>query len=274
VKHLLARAHRQVLEKFARSRLLVGLDFDGTLAPIMRSPDAVALGVRMRRLLGEVAARYPTAVISGRSRRDLAPRLRGLPLFEIVGNHGLESGEPGTGAGGRRKKNSGNPPIPDPAEVARWIKRLHRDLDECKGVWIEDKGLSVAVHFRRSHAKQKAQAAIAASVARLGPVRVVGGKQVVNLLPAGAPHKGMALLALLARAGCDTAIYLGDDDTDEDVFALGQPERLLTVRIGRDRPAGDGGGPTRSRASYYLRDRGEVEILLRALRDARTSHRS
>ena len=68
---------------------------------------------------------------------------------------------------------------------------------------------------------------------RLGPVRLVGGKHVVNLLPAGAPHKGLALERARARLGCDTAIYVGDDETDEDVFALDQPGRLLAIRVGR-----------------------------------------
>jgi trehalose 6-phosphate phosphatase len=252
VKHLLSPAHRTVLEQFAWSRMLLGLDFDGTLAPIMLAPEAVTLGSRMRRLVAEVAALYPTAVISGRARKDVAARLRGLPLYEIVGNHGIEP----------RAKKPG--PVRT-AQVARWINRLHRDLDGCKGVSIEDKGLSVAIHYRRSRQKKRALAAIATSVAGLGPLRALGGKQVVNLLPEGAPHKGLALLALLARAGCDTALYLGDDDTDEDVFALDQPGRLLTVRVGRN---------VRSRASYYVRHRGEVEILLRTLRDVRAGRRS
>jgi trehalose 6-phosphate phosphatase len=265
VKHILARAHRAVLEQFAWSRMMLGLDFDGTLAPLMPARDDVALGTRTRRLVGDVAALYPTAVISGRSHQDVAARLRGLPLYEIVGNHGLEPG-PGR-TGGPRTTNGHSTPSQreDAAKVARWVIRLHRELDACKGVEIEDKGLSLAIHYRRSRQKKKALATITASVARLGPVRTLGGKLVVNVLPEGGAHKGLALLALLARAGCDTAIYVGDDDTDEDVFALEQPGRLLTVRVGRNE---------QSRASYYLRHRGEVEILLRTLRDVRAGRRS
>jgi trehalose 6-phosphate phosphatase len=84
----------------------------------------------------------------------------------------------------------------------------------------------------------------------------VGGKQVVNIVPARAPHKGAALERERARRRCTTAIYVGDDETDEDVFTLGRPEALLTIRVGRRRS---------SAAAYYLRSQREIDALLRAL---------
>jgi trehalose 6-phosphate phosphatase len=257
VKHVLAPAQRPLLERFAWSRVLIALDFDGTLAPIRLDPATVALGPRTRQLLGEVAGLYPTAVISGRARKDVAARLGGLPLYAVIGNHGMEP------AG----NSSGKPGTVHRTEVARWIVRLHRDLDGHPGIEIENKGLSVAIHYRRCRNQQQALAAITASVARLGPLRPLGGKCVLNVLPRGAVHKGDALLGLVARAGCEKAIYVGDDDTDEDVFSLETkpPGVLLGIRVGKNRT---------SHAGYYLRERGEVEILLRALRDARAGRRS
>lgn len=252
MKHILAASQQRLLERFAWSRVLIGLDFDGTLAPIVRIPDAAALPPRTRSVLEQLATLYPTVVISGRARQDVAARLGGLRLFEIVGNHGLER------AARTRNKHR--------LVVARWVHRLHRDLDACAGVEIEDKGLSVAVHYRRSPSRPRALAAITSSVASLGRLRVLGGKLVLNLLPEGAPHKGRALQALQARAGCDHAIFVGDDDTDEDVFGLrmgtrgGQPSRLLGIRVGRQ-PG--------SQASHFLRHRGEVDRLLRILRNLR-----
>ena len=82
----------------------------------------------------------------------------------------------------------------------------------------------------------------------------------INLLPRGAPHKGIALERERERLGCDTAIYVGDDETDEDVFALGQPGRLLTIRVGAS--------PS-SAASYYLRGQADVDGLMRFLLLAR-----
>ena len=101
-----------------------------------------------------------------------------------------------------------------------------------QGRRIEDKGFSIAVHYRQSREKKNALAAILEAAARLGNVRVIGGKQVVNILPDGAPHKGIALERERERLRCDTAIYVGDDETDEDVFALDQPGRLLAIRVG------------------------------------------
>jgi trehalose-6-phosphatase len=84
--------------------------------------------------------------------------------------------------------------------------------------------------------KKLARAAILEAAASLGDVRIVGGKQVVNLLPKGAPDKGKALERERERLCCDTAIYVGDDETDEDVFALDQPTRLLSIRVERSAP--------------------------------------
>jgi trehalose 6-phosphate phosphatase len=243
MKPILGPGQRRLLEQFAWSNVLCAFDFDGTLAPIVSTPDDAGLRPSTRRLLHEVAVLYPCAVISGRARRDVAARLDGLPLFEIVGNHGLE---PARGAGAFE------------AVVARWVPRLRRRLEPHRGVVIEDKRLSVAVHYRKSREKKRALQAIRVAVAGLGPLRAVPGKQVLNLLPAGAPHKGLALEAVRARAGCDTALYVGDDDTDEDVFALDQPGRLLCIRVGRRHG---------SLAPYYLRRREEIDALLRFLRD-------
>jgi trehalose 6-phosphate phosphatase len=87
-------------------------------------------------------------------------------------------------------------------------------------------------------------------------VRIVGGKLVFNLLPERAPHKGLALRAARARFGCETALYVGDDETDEDVFALDEHGTLLTVRVERSRG---------SCAAYYLQDQDEIDPFLEAL---------
>jgi trehalose 6-phosphate phosphatase len=146
------------------------------------------------------------------------------------------------------------------AEVRRWVPRLGRRLARLKGIWIEDKTFSVAVHYRNSREKKRARAAILEAAADLGRMRLFGGKQVINILPEGAPHKGLALLRERDRLRCDTALYLGDDVTDEDVFALDEPGRLLTIRVGPKRT---------SAASYFLRSQAEVDELLDALLDLR-----
>ena len=241
MRDVLAPAGRDELRRFARSRTLVAFDFDGTLAPIVTDPDRAAMRPSTRRLLEGVARAYPCVVISGRSRDDVGRRLRGVPLAGVVGNHGLEPWH----AESRATRG-----------VRRWIPLLEEELAAIPGVAIEDKGLSIAVHYRQCRDKAKARARVLAAATRLGPARLLGGKQVLNILPTGAPHKGQALERARTRLRCETAVYVGDDETDEDVFALGRPGRLLGIRVGRKRG---------SSAAFYVRTQADVDRLLRRL---------
>jgi trehalose 6-phosphate phosphatase len=243
MKYILARANRPVLRQFARSRVLLAFDFDGTLAPIVARPERAAMRDSTRALLDAVSARYPCVVISGRARSDVVRRLAGVAAIDVVGNHGIEAWL----TSARRLRS-----------VRRWPGLLEEGLATLRGVQIEDKGYSVAVHYRHSREKQKVRDAIARVAARLGDVRLLPGKQVVDLLPRDAPHKGIALERARVRRGCETALYVGDDETDEDVFGLAEPGRLLSIRVGR-RAA--------SLAPYYLRNQAEIDRLLEILLD-------
>ena len=140
--------------------------------------------------------------------------------------------------------------------VRHWLPILKEHLRRFRGVAIEDKRFSVAIHYRHEPRKQAARAAIAAAVRELGAARLVGGKQVVNILPGEAPHKGLALERELLKTGCNKAIYIGDDDTDEDVFALRDCRRLLSIRVGLNRS---------SLAKYYIRSQREIDRVIRKL---------
>jgi trehalose 6-phosphate phosphatase len=202
-----------------------------------------------RGLLRRIAMRYPCVVISGRTRVDVLRRLCGVPVVEAIGNHGIEPWQisrRGVGA------------------VRQWRQVLARRLARWPGVKIEDKAYSIAVHYRQARAKEMVRTAICRAASALGEVRLIPGKQVVNVLPKDAPHKGIALQKARTRFECETAVYVGDDDTDEDVFALDQPGQLLTIRVGRKRE---------SLASYFLRDQAEIDQLLRALVGARPGQR-
>ena len=241
MRDILAPANRDVLERFASSRTLLALDFDGTLAPIVTDPDRAAMRPSTRRLLRRVAHAYPCVVLSGRSRADVGRRVHGLGLAGVIGNHGIEPWPAGARPAGQAR---------------RWVPLLEERLAGLRGVVIEDKGFSLAIHYRLSRQKEMARARILRAAARLGHVRLVGGKQVVNVLPARAPHKGLALERARIRLGCDTAIYLGDDETDEDVFSLDEPERLLGISVGRRKG---------SAATYCIRGQPEIDRLLRRL---------
>jgi len=239
MKHLLSPDNAEVLAQLAWSRVLVAFDFDGTLAPIVADREDAQMRPRTSALFARVCGLYPCAVISGRSRSDVSSRIGAAPIKYVVGNHGLE---PGASLEEFEK------------EIAQARALLEETLPELAGVDMEDKRYSLALHYRRSRNKRIARAALLAAVAALPvPMRVVPGKLVVNVVPDRAPNKGNALIALRRAERADTALYVGDDVTDEDVFELDQPGRLLTVRVGESRG---------SAAAYFLRDQGEMDRLL------------
>lgn len=246
VKYLFAHGNRAILEHFVWSATLLALDFDGTLSPIVSDPTWAGMHANTRRLLEAAAKRYPTAVISGRALADVRMRLRGTGITEVVGNHGLEP----SSSTSRCAK-----------EVRAWLPRLEEAVQSLPGVVLEDKTFSVALHYRKARRKKLACANLRAAISTLGDVRIIDGKQVINVVPIGAPHKGMALERLRAKLGCDTAIYVGDDETDEDVFSFDrQSGRLLSIRVG---PKAD------SAADYFIRDQREIDLLLRTLSELR-----
>ncbi len=239
---LFAKEKRDLLAQLAWSPVLLAFDFDGTLAPIVADRDAAIMRRKTAALFRKVCSVYPVAVISGRSKRDVQARLDGARVKYIVGNHGMEPG-------GDLKKYEN--------QVKLVAPHLARALRDVAGVDIENKQYSLAVHYRRARLKGSAREAIELAAAKLPRrMRVVLGKLVVNIVPAKAPNKGDALLALRDRAGASTALYVGDDVTDEDVFRIDQPGRLISVRIGASRD---------SAARYYLRDQAEIDDLLNRL---------
>ena len=218
-RQILSKRHARVLARFAASDVLVALDYDGTLAPIVSTPRKARMRPRTRQLLAAVAKRYPCVVISGRARDDVSARVSSVPIWHVAGNHGLEPwGEQAVYA----------------ARVRHWVRQL-RPLDDIDGVAIEDKTYSLTVHYRGARQKRLARRTIAAAIRRLRGARVIGGSEAFNVVPRGAPHKGQALEHARRLLACDKAIYVGDDETDEDAFAAGRSDRLLSLRIGHAR---------------------------------------
>ncbi len=242
MRHLLSRTSSEVLAQVAWSRVLVVFDFDGTLAPIVSNREDAHMRARTSELLARLASLYPCGVISGRGQADVSARLGAAPIKYVVGNHGLEPG----------------PSLDEfEEEVSAARAALELALAGVAGVDLEDKRYSLALHYRRSRNKRLARSAIHAAVAALPrPMRVVPGKLVVNVVPERAPNKGDALVELRRAEGADTALYVGDDVTDEDVFELDQPGRLLSVRVGESRS---------SAAAYFIRDQSEMDRLLAIL---------
>jgi trehalose 6-phosphate phosphatase len=240
VTYLFTRDNHDLLDMFAWSTVLLAFDYDGTLAPLVAAPHQARMRASTRRLLIRASKLYPCVVISGRAQGDALGRLRGVEVCRVVGNHGAE---PSREAGTIQRR------------VRRWLPVLTR-LSRRQGVFVEDKGFSVSVHYRQARKRVAARRAILKAAQSLPDVRIIGGKLVVNVLVPDAPHKGLALERERARLACDTVVYVGDDETDEDVFQLDRPGRLLSIRVGQKRS---------SAASYYIRNQAEIDRLLETL---------
>ena len=245
MKNVLLRENLPLLHRFAQGAVLLAFDFDGTLAPIVDHPPDAVMRAKTRALLTQLAQLYPCVVISGRARADTMEKVKGVPMRAVIGNHGLE---PSRGLPGARLL------------VKQWQEQLACLLPATAGVIIENKGPTLAIHYRLARAHPVVRQRVLTAVSRCRGARVVEGKMVVNLLPAQAAHKGTALVHLCKRLRCKSAIFLGDDDTDEDVFALPHQGRVLGIRVGRSK---------RSQADYFVASQKHVDRLLTELIAAR-----
>ncbi len=220
---------------------LLAFDYDGVLAPLIPDPDGAPMSARTRALLTELARLTPVAVVSGRSFAKLRRVVGGVTPW-LVGNHGYEFLHP--------------TPVPAAvlADVRRWERQTATAVAGVSGVTIEHKRSTFAVHWAQARDRARAARAVRRAVAALEGVRLVAGKNLVNVLPASFPTKGDAVRRLLQEVGCPRALFVGDDVTDEDVFAL--PRRLvLGVHVGA--------GP--SLAPWRIAGREEVDGLLEVL---------
>jgi trehalose 6-phosphate phosphatase len=244
MKNILAEA-AAVLDGVARERMPLVFDFDGTLAPIVADHGAARMNDSTRALLRLVALLHPCAVISGRSRGDVARRVEGIPLVAIVGNHGAEAGR-------------GPVDRSDSALIASWRDSARRALAGVAGIEVEDKGLSLAIHYRRSSAPEEAERAVTAAARKLEGARIFRGHAVMNVVPPHLHDKGVALAGVVSRIGRDRAMYVGDDTTDEDAFRSKAAQ--VSVRVGH---------LATSAAAYFVPSQVDVDELLRALIRAR-----
>lgn len=236
-------------------RLAVFLDYDGTLTPIVDRPDLAVLSDDMRQTLRRLAAAWPTAVVSGRARDDVAARV-GVDSLKYAGAHGFDIAGPDA-AGPRLEVEPGLAPA-----VARAAEELRRRTAGIPGVLVEDKRFAAAVHYRLvAEARVPEVERIVDEVLAGRPeLRKALGKKVFELRPAIDWDKGRAVRWLLGALGLDrpdvVPLYVGDDVTDEDAF-----------RALRDRGIGvlvaDAPRPTAAR--YSLRDVGEVREFLERL---------
>jgi trehalose 6-phosphate phosphatase len=254
-------AEAAVLQRIAAAPgVFCFLDYDGTLAPLAATPDAALPAPQAKALLHQLAAApgVQVAVVTGRTIEDVRTLLA-IDGIYYVGIHGLETRFP-DGTAERR----GAAGLTDLLVSIR--SEVEGTLGTRPGVLIEDKGLALAFHYRLAArddalAVRRAVNAAAESHQRRGaPLAVMHGHEVIEIRPTAA-NKGRAVCRLLSAQPRPTlAVYIGDDQTDEDAFTL-LPADAITIRVG---PA------TVSTAARYRVERpDDVYAFLRAVIERR-----
>lgn len=214
---------------------LLGLDFDGTLAPLVEHPDLAVPDPRAVELIAELATRgeIEVAVISGRARSDLQERLGEVTGVVLVGEHGNDMG----GA------TSPNRVVSQAEDFIRQV------AEDAGGATVEVKPNSVTFHYRHLENDQAEPFLdrIREWASSHEEIRLLEGKKVIELTTATS-DKGDAIREL---AGDRPIVYLGDDVTDETVFEVLRPDDV-GIKVGE--------GPTV--ASHRVEDVDEVVRIL------------
>lgn len=201
-------------------RLLLLLDFDGTLTEFQADPSAVYLPVPRQEILDRLREHATIGVVSGRRLEDVRKRVP-LDGLIVAGLHGLEIEVPGT-------QSFVHPDLPNALDViAEVAQRIRESTVSLPGVFVEDKGASFALHFREADAgnQRKAIDAFANAAKRAverGLVRVMRGSNVLELLPNIDWNKGNAVRWIAEKIqqpnGPLLLVYIGDDVTDQDAL--------------------------------------------------------
>lgn len=242
-------------------RLILLLDFDGTLAPIVPRAEDAAMPPETRAALDRLRAMpgVEAAVVSGRGLADVRERAA-IAGIAYAGNHGMEI----EGAGLSRVHPEALAARPLLEAVAA---ELAGSVGEVAGAWVEDKGLTLSIHYRQAAEGDapRVREAVERAAAGHAGLRVTQGKMVLEVRPRVEWDKGRAVLFLLEQMRPPEGtpvLYLGDDTTDEDAFRAleGWGEGAEGIIIAEALP-----GATAARS--YLREPAEVGALFAALAD-------
>lgn len=239
-----------VAARLGERPLAVMLDVDGTLAPIAPRPEEAAVPVETRRVVAALAAipDIRVVLVSGRAAAD-ARRMVGVANVWVIGNHGFEAVSPDGNELEQPELHSWR------SAIARAARRIAPLVAPVPGVLLEDKGWTLSVHYRLADSQvvPRLIESVERVAAPLG-LKVMRGKMVVEVRPDVRVDKGTAVLRLAAELGalplpdrarlegagggtaangCGSALFVGDDRTDEDAFRAlrSRSPGAVTVRV-------------------------------------------
>jgi trehalose 6-phosphate phosphatase len=259
----------EIYRQAAGRKIALFLDLDGTLAPIEARPDLVEVPRATSELLEVLARICPVTVVSGRGLEDLRDKV-GVRSLYYAADHGFQILGP---VRSRLELEVGREYRPQLEQAATALRRA---LQTVEGALVEEKGLSLSVHYRLVPEPRHAAVlrAVADIAERFPVLRVTEGKLVYEIRPPGGWNKGRALVWIMEQLGmgrhheadldeAGTApppggfpIAVGDDLTDEDMF-------MAVEGWGAGVVVGDPGRPTG--AAYRVADHVEAARLLEAI---------
>ncbi|KAF5771437.1 putative trehalose-phosphatase [Helianthus annuus] len=262
---------QQMINASKGKQIVVFLDYDGTLSPIVCDPDRAFMSDQMRAAVQDVSKHFPTAIISGRSREKVYSFVK-LNEVYYSGSHGMDTMGPAQKNHSYDDKyhyktvdEEGNEFIVfQPAKdflpaIKKMLVEMMERTKNIRGVVIEDNMFCLSVHYR--HVKddedyERLEQEVKSMLVNYPEFHLTSGKKVLEIRPSIEWNKGHALEYLINNLGFDNSktllpIYIGDDTTDEDAF------RVLRER-GEGYPIVVSSKPTKTMAFHSLHDPSEV----------------
>ncbi len=254
------KTHPNYRNIFQGQKIMLFLDFDGTLAEIADHYKNATILKESKKLLKAIASTPEclVAIVSGRALSDVKKRV-GLKNIVYAGNHGLEI--EGTGI----KYTTFVKP-----SIKNLLKKILHDLagkiGSIPGILLEDKTLTLSIHFRKVKKQdmlifQKLLLETMAPYLKAKRVTMLGGKKVFEIKPVVDWDKGKAVMWLLKHFSKNKyekkiyPVFIGDDVTDETAFKALKGKGLC-IRVGKS---------ATSAAPYYLRNTEQVAKFLRTV---------
>lgn len=262
------RLQEALVRVAAVETLLVACDYDGTLAPIVDDPALAAPAAGAMEALADLATTKGTwaSLVSGRSLSQLVELASPPTAVGLVGSHGAEHVRPPGPPTADSRQSEHLSPVRSSSDdseaadlLAQLVAEVTAEVERLPGSRVEPKPVGVAFHYRQSDpavAESRADALIERLSAHPG-VHVRVGKMVAEFAVAG-DDKGQALIRLIAETGPDATVFIGDDVTDEDGFAVLGPGDL-GIKV----------GPGATSATHRVDSPDDVVALLAALASRR-----
>ncbi|KAE9601271.1 putative trehalose-phosphatase [Lupinus albus] len=255
----------QIVDASQGKQIVMFLDYDGTLSPIVNDPDRAFMSHSMRKTVRKLAKCFPTAIVTGRSIDKVYNFVRLTELY-YAGSHGMDIKGPSKSFKFNKDKKSEEVLFqPANSEFIPMIAEVYQKLVEktksIAGAMVENNKFCASVHFRCVDEKKWSELAqkVRSVLKEYPRLHLTQGRKVLEIRPTIKWDKGMALQFLLESFGFANStdvfpIYIGDDKTDEDAFKKlidrGQGIGILVSKFPKD-----------TSASYSLKEPNEASII-------------